>query len=163
MSENNTVNTQDTQPAGNETTTKTFTQDEVNAIVAERLSRDRAKFADYDALKEKAGKYDEMQEANKTELEKATEKANALEQELNSLKQANEIQNMRQKVSNETGIPVNLLTASTEDECKAQADAIKAYATPNNSYPKVPDGGEVGKPLNNSTRQQFADWFNQNT
>lgn len=161
MSEIKTVETQVQQNAGNEPQ-KTFTQDEVNAIVADRLSRDRAKYADYDALKEKAGKFDELQEANKTELQKATDKAAALEKELATLKQANEVQSIRQKVSNETGVPVNLLTANTEDDCKAQAEAIKAYAAPNKAYPNVKDGGEVGKALNNSTRQQFADWFNQN-
>lgn len=161
MDENKTVN-QETQNAGTETP-KTFTQDEVNAIVAERLSRDRAKFADYETLKEKAGKFDEMQEANKTELQKATEKAAALEKELADMKQAAEVQAMRQKISTETGVPANLLTATTEDECKAQAEAIKAFAAPNTNYPQVKDGGEVGKSLNNTTRNQFAEWFNNQT
>ena len=38
---------------------RTFTQDEVNAIVADRLTRERAKYADYDDLKGKAGRADE--------------------------------------------------------------------------------------------------------
>ena len=37
-----------------EETGKVFTQDEVNAIVKDRLTRAGAKYADYDALKEKA-------------------------------------------------------------------------------------------------------------
>lgn len=48
---------------------KTFTQEELDAIIAERLGRERQKYADYDSLKQKAGKYDEQQEANKTELQ----------------------------------------------------------------------------------------------
>ena len=61
--------------------------------------------------------------------------------------------------ANETGIPVHLLTGATEDECKAQAEAIKAYAQPS-GYPKVKDGGEMPKP-NGSTKQQFADFMGQ--
>lgn len=139
--------------------TKTFTQDEVNNIVAERLNRDRAKYADYESLKQKAEEFDKLQEANKTELQKATEKAEGLEKELAELKKANELQSIRQKISNETGVPVNLLTAETEDSIMEQAKAINAYATPN-GYPKVKDGGEINATLKPSTRNQFADWIN---
>ena len=48
---NETVN-QETQSVTTEQ--KTFTQEEVNSIIAERLGRDRQKYADYDSLKEKA-------------------------------------------------------------------------------------------------------------
>ena len=37
----------------NVATEKTFTQDEVNAFVGERLAREREKYADYEALKER--------------------------------------------------------------------------------------------------------------
>ena len=39
---------------------KTFTQEEVNQIVGDRLKRESAKYADYDALKTKAEKFDEV-------------------------------------------------------------------------------------------------------
>lgn len=41
---------------------RTFTQAELNAIVADRLARERAKYADYDKLKDKAGKADALQQ-----------------------------------------------------------------------------------------------------
>lgn len=154
MSDNATVTTQD---QNGESQDRTFTQDELNAIVGKRLAEEKSKFADYEDLKAKASKLDELEEANKSELQKATERANSLEAELNELKKANEVRAMREKVANETGIPTNLLTGSTEEECKAQAEAIKAYATPN-GYPKVKDGGEIPKP-NGSTKQQFADFM----
>lgn len=154
MSDNATVTTQD---QNGESQDRTFTQDELNAIVGKRLAEEKSKFADYEDLKAKASKLDELEEANKSELQKATERANSLEAELNELKKANEVRAMREKVANETGIPTNLLTGFTEEECKAQAEAIKAYATPN-GYPKVKDGGEIPKP-NGSTKQQFADFM----
>ena len=146
-----------TQETNGESQNRTFTQEELNAIVGKRLAEEKSKFADYEDLKAKASKFDEMEEANKSELQKATERANALESELKAMKSAEEIRLMREKVANETGIPLNLLNGSTEEECKAQAEAIKAYATPN-GYPKVKDGGEIPKP-NGSTKQQFADFM----
>ena len=59
---------QETNPAEPE---KIFTQAELNAIVADRLSRERGKYADYEALKTKAAQFDAAQEAGKTELQKA--------------------------------------------------------------------------------------------
>lgn len=139
---------------------KTFTQAEVDAIVGDRLKRDRQKYADYDAMKEKAEKYDQMEEANKSELQKAIERGDALQSELDSIKAANTIRDIRTKVAEETGVPASLLTAATEDECREQAKAILDYANPK-GYPSVRDGGEVTHTGKATTRQQFAEWANQ--
>ena len=138
-------------------TGKTFTQDEVNAIVTDRLTRDRAKYADYDTLKEKAEKYDQLEESNKSELQKAVERGDALQVELDKLKGENAVRDLRNRVAEETGVPVHLLTGSTEDECRDQAKAILAYANPS-GYPKVRDGGEVTNTGKMTTKQQFAEW-----
>lgn len=137
---------------------KTFTQDELNAIVSDRVKREREKHADYATLKEKADRLDQLEEASKSEIQKMTEKADRLQQELDQIKQAETIRAMRSKVSKETGIPDNLLTGSTEEECKEQAEAIKAFAKP--TYPTIRDAGEAGGNSGGSTAQQFAEWFN---
>lgn len=156
MSENATVTTQETN---GESQNRTFSQEEVNAIVGKRLAEEKGKYADYEDLKAKAAKFDEAEEANKSELQKVTERAAALEAEVKSMKQAEEVRSIRESVAKETGIPAHLLTGSTEEECKAQATAIADFAKPA-PYPAIKDGGElnnVGKP---STRQQFAEWTN---
>ena len=154
MSENNaTVPTQ-------EEITRTFSQDEVNAIVGKRLAEEKVKYADYEDLKAKAAKFDEVEEANKSELQKATERAATLEQELNSMKKAEEVRTIRETVAKETGIPAHLLTGTTEEECKAQAAAIADYAKPA-PYPAVKDAGEVNDVGKVTTRQQFAEWSNK--
>lgn len=143
--------------------TKTFTQSELDHIVGERLAREREKYQDYDALKEKAAKLDSLEESQKSELQKATERATAAEKELADLKKAAAVREMRDKVSQETGVPANLLTGETEEECTKIAEAIKAYATP--SYPSVEDHGEsrpAQKASESSTKRQFAAWLNQN-
>lgn len=95
-------------------------------------------------------------EANKGKLEQFE----TVQSELAELKQANAIRDMRAKISQETGIPVSLLTCDTEDACKAQAEAIKEFAKPS-AYPALYDGGEPGgRAPKTSTREQFAEWFN---
>lgn len=116
--------------------------------------------ADYDQLKEKAGKYDELQEASKTELQKATDKADRLQKELNDLKHDASVRTIRAKVAEEKGIPASLLTADTEEACTEQADAILAFANPS-GYPNVRDGGEVKASGKKTTAEVFADWFNK--
>lgn len=134
---------------------QTFTQDDVNRIVAKRV----AKYADYDELKQKAAKFDEQVEAGKSELQKATDKANSLQAELDALKKAESLRTMREEVANAKGVPARLLTGNTAEECEAQAADMIAWAQKSNSgYPKVPDGGDPvsSKPA----REQFAEWLN---
>lgn len=95
------------------------------------------------------------------DLEAAQANANKFEKELNALKASNALRDTREKVSKETGVPANLLTGTTEEECTAQANAIKEYARPS-AYPAVPDGGEAGGiPNGNAPRDDFAEWFNK--
>lgn len=145
-----------------ETEQKTFTQEELNAIVNDRLGRQKAKYADYDDLKAKAAKFDKLEEASKTELQKATEKATALQSELDAIKKQAELREIREKVAKETGVTANLLTADTEEACTEQAKAILEFAGSQKGYPTVKDGGETGGNINNSAKQQFAEWFNNN-
>ena len=140
-----------------ETESKTFTQDELNAIVSDRLKRANEKYADYEELKEKASKFDELEEANKSELEKAHERNKALEKELDDLKASNALRDVKEKVANETGVPVHLLTATTEEALMEQAKAISEYAKPQ-GYPSVKDAGEPHQVGKHSTRDQFAEW-----
>ncbi len=124
-----------------ETEVKTFTQDELNRIVQERVAKERASI---DELKAKASKFDEMEEANKTELQKATEKADALQKEFERLKKANELTAIRQKIAEETGVSASYLNGSTEEECRAIASNFVAFAEANKVpvAPTVKDGGE---------------------
>jgi len=68
------TSTETTETTGPEdqtaTTGKTFTQDEVNALMGRTRSEVKAQFADYDTLKERAGVADELERANMTETER---------------------------------------------------------------------------------------------
>ena len=157
--ENNATTPNGTTPE--EGAKSTFTQDEVNQIVKDRLSRETSKFADYEELKKKAALYDEQEENNKTELQKANDKAAALEKEVNSLKAEKEISVIRSKVASETGLPLHLITETTEESCREQAKAILEYAKPG-SYPNVKDNGETKVTGKQTTREQFKQWASEN-
>ena len=95
---------------------KTFTQDELNQIVADRLERERKKFDGFEDYKAKAARLDELEAASKTELQKATEKAEKLERELSTLKNAEKVRGVRSEVAKETGVPAELLTGESKEE-----------------------------------------------
>ena len=159
-----TVNQENTNGGtGAGTQERTVTQSELNAIVTDRLSREREQYADYAALKEKAEKYDAAQEADKTDLQKATEKVAALQAQVDAYTKADNLRSIREKVSQETGVPANLLYGEDEDSCKAQAQAILDYAKPVSGGTVIRDGGEPQVKPSGSTRDQFADWFNKAT
>jgi len=126
---------------------RTFTQAEMDAIIGDRLKRERAKYSDYDDLKAKATAYDAAEEANKSDLQKANEKAESLQAQLDALTKANQERELRERISSETGVPANLLRGGNEDDLRAQAEGIKGFATASKaSYPTVKDGGETSVP-----------------
>lgn len=143
---------------------RTFTQAELDDIVKNRLAKERAKYGDYETLQQKALKFDEMEEANKSELQKATERADSLQQQLDAINHANVIRDLHDKVAKDTGVPASLLTGDTEEACLEQAYGILAYKNDNQpvKYPSVKDGGEVANiPANNKTNGQlFGEWLN---
>lgn len=115
---------------------KTFTQAEVDAIIGDRLKREREKFADYSDLKTKAEEYDKQQAASKSELQKEQEKSAALQKEIEAMKKKSTIAEARAKVAKDTGVPIECLSGEDEDSCKAQAEAILKFAKPS-GYPGV--------------------------
>lgn len=149
----NAEHTEQTEP-------KTFTQEDVDRIVTKRVAR----YSDYEALKEKAAKYDEQIEAGKSDLQKATEKAEHLQKELDAIKKETELRNLRDEVSRATGVPAVLLTGESQEDCEAQAQAILTWAaqkTPN-GYPRIPDGGDPIGNAKKTTRELFKEWFDEN-
>lgn len=64
------------EPKGGE---ERFTQADIDRIVSDRLKRERSKLGDLDELRQKAARFDELEAANKSELEKANERIAAAE------------------------------------------------------------------------------------
>lgn len=141
------------------------TPEQINSLMSIHGNDINQTKGNFDALKEQLQTANEQLTALQAGADEAKETAQRLSEtqaELDALKGANAIRDIREKVSTETGVPISLLTADTEEGCTQQAEAIKAFAKPT-AYPKVTDGGEVGNISKKTTRQQFADWFNSNT
>lgn len=151
---NEEMNTQTEEQQEEQKTPETFTQEDVNRIIQKRV----AKYSDYEELKAKAAKLDEMEEANKSELQKAQERAGQLQAELDKLNKAEELRTIRNEVAEASGVPAGLLTGTTKEECEEQAEKILNFAKPD-GYPKVKDAGEVSGKLKKETRDQFAEWM----
>ncbi len=61
------------------------TQAALDAIIGERVARERGKFGDYDDLKAKAARLAEIEDANKSEAQKAADRITAAEAEVASV------------------------------------------------------------------------------
>ena len=140
MPEENTEQVESTQAAAE----KTFTQAEMDAIIGERLNRLKAKYADYDELKTKATAYDEAAEASKSELQKAVERGDKLQAELDKLNAEREHAAAVAKAAAEYGVDADLLSRMNGD-VDENARFLKEQMG-QKKYPSVPDKGEVGAP-----------------
>ena len=149
---------QTSQETQTQETEKTFTQAEVNSFLKREEEKIKAKYADYADLQAKASKLDELEEANKSALEKANEKAAKLQAELDGIKKAAELREMREKIATENNIPANLLTGTSEEECKAQVESIKGLLNANGIPTSVSDGGEPNHSGKVSNQTTFANW-----
>jgi ribosomal protein S24E len=101
--------------------TRTFTQDDVDRIVRDRLARERAGI---DELRAKASKYDELEQASKTEQEKALERAAKAEREAAEAR----TELLRHRVAASAGLPPEMaarLRGSTEEELTADAGELQ--------------------------------------
>ena len=106
---------------------KVFTQADLDAIVKDRLSRERKKFADYDKYKAAYEAQAAAEEANKSDLQKALDKIAELEAEKATREAADAHAALVKQVLADNEIDAKyapLLTASDEDGLKAQAQLI---------------------------------------
>jgi hypothetical protein len=130
---------------------RSFSQEEVDRIVGDRLARDRQKYADYDDLKAKAAKLDDLEAANKTELERAIARAEKAEQEGKALRESAHRQLIEAAIiAAATGakaikpehmpklIDTSKVTVGDDGQVTGAEDAVKAFLAANPEY--------VGKP-----------------
>ena len=110
---NNTAEAGEQQPGQEQS--QTFTQDDVNRIVQDRLQREREKYADYDELKTAAERAQEL-EAEKTTLAERVAEFETKEEQ----------QKLVNSVAEATGIPAAALKGDTKEELEAHAEVLKS-------------------------------------
>jgi hypothetical protein len=135
-----------------------FTQEQLNKLVAERVAKERERFADYDDLKAKASELDKLKDAQKSELEKATEKLAAAEAKAKALEEEAKAREWRLAARTERGLPESvdpLLTGATKEEIEAKADILAAQI-PKGAKPVVRmDTGAASEPAEGSGLKEF--------
>lgn len=102
-------------------------QQELNRIISERVTRERAKYADYEDLRGKAARLSEIEQANLTETEKATARITAAEAEVAKVP-AKVADALRDSLIALGIVPESrkvLLTASDPESLMAQVKAIQ--------------------------------------
>ncbi len=129
------------------------TKEELDKLIAAEL----AKFADYDELKDKAAKFDEAEQASKTELQRAQEAAQAAEKRA----QEAEARAFRAEVAEAKGVPASVLRGTTKEELEAHADEVLAAlkeAAASAALPKAPPPSANGAPINKPAGDS-GDWL----
>lgn len=115
-------------------------QEALDRIISQRLAREKSKYADYDDLKAKAKKFDEAEEATKSEIQRERDKREAAEKRAQELEAAQTRRDLAEKVSAEKRVPVQLLMrggGDTEESMEAYADEILAYRNGGDPKPGV--------------------------
>lgn len=116
------------------------TQEDFDNAVSERLKRKenavRDEYSDYEALKAKADKLDAVTKNGEIDIDAEMKRLGEFEKAA----EENKAKNLREKVAKDAGVPAELVFGTTEDEMKANADAIAKFAKPETA-PKVPNAG----------------------
>lgn len=163
------------EPGGNERDTppETQSQADIDRIVADRLSRDRAKreaeikdkYGDLDELQTRAARLQELEEADKTELQKAQDRADAAERKLLERAEADRLAEEASQRKQEldlaateivagTDVPATALRGTTREELLDHFEQLKSLIP---SRLVIPGQGDTpsNKP-SNSAANQFA-------
>lgn len=103
-------------------------QQELTAVLKDRLDRERAKFKDYNDIKAKAAKLDEIEQANLSELEKANGRITTAESDRDTAK----AEALRLRIAVTHGISLEdadlFLTGTDEETLTAQAKRLSDRA-----------------------------------
>lgn len=112
----------------------------LDEIIERRLTAERARYADYDELKAKAARFDEAEQAGKSELQKVQEKLEAAMAENGTLKS----RALAAEVAAAKKLPpaaAQFLGAGTREELEARADQLLALTSHEKQPPKLAGAG----------------------
>ena len=100
-------------------------------------------------LKVKAGRLDEIEEAQKSELQKALDRADAAEKRAADA----EIAHLRSSTAARYGVPEDLLTGSTADDLDAAAQKLLSFRGTPPATPPAEGQGKQGSPVTEGVKQ----------
>lgn len=132
-------------------------QEQLDKLISSRIARERSKYADYQDLQEKAKRFDELEEANKSELQKAQD---ALAAETKA-RTAAQVELLRIQVAGEKGLDAKTaayLQGSTREELEASADGLAALI---GAKPRVQPDPTQGREQYPGNTTHSGDWLRE--
>ncbi len=117
------------EPKENEPRSRAYTQAEIDEIVAKRVARVKKQYGDYEDMKKKAAKFDEIEAANKSELEKLADQNQKLAAQLAEREHAALIQAACIK----HGVPADCIDLVTGADEESIDKAAETRNSPRNS------------------------------
>lgn len=118
---------------------KTLTQDEANALIGNARKKERAKYANYEEYKAAFEELQQLKEKDKTEAQRALERAEAAEKELADIKAKEALAKAAAEIAERTGVPAEALRGGTPEEMEAHAEVLAPFFK-KESAPKVNTG-----------------------
>lgn len=145
------------------------TQEQLNAVIGERISRAEEKAAekykDYDDIKKQNADYASQISDLQEQLQAQSEKMEGHKAEVDDLTakvRAFESSSLKTRIALETGLPYKMadrLTGEDEKSIRQDAEMMVKLMGSNKTAPLgSPEPVEVGKM---STREQFKEWMDQ--
>ena len=119
------------------------TQEELDAVIKARLSREREKYADYEDLKKQLADFEAKETTYQNTINdlktRETELASQVESLNGDLTQTR-LQTAKQRIATEYGLPLDLaerLQGEDEEGFKADAERLASYFTPKQPTPPL--------------------------
>ena len=119
------------------------TQEELDAVIKARLSREREKYADYDDLKKQLADFEAKETTYQNTINDLKTRETDLTSQIESLNgdlTKTRLQTAKQRIATEYGLPIDFaerLQGDDEDGFKADAERLASYFTPKQPTPPM--------------------------
>lgn len=119
------------------------TQEELDRIIQERLSREKGKFVDYDEIKTRNAALEAELDDLKSTIEESSNAAKTHEQtiaDLNKQIAEKETVNLRTRIALQNGLPIDLadrLVGDDEESIKADAERLASFVSKKQTPPPL--------------------------
>lgn len=119
------------------------TQEELDAIIQSRLSREREKYADYEDLKKQLADFEAKETTYQNTINDLKTRETDLTSQIESLNgdlTKTKLQTAKQRIATEYGLPLDLadrLQGEDEESFKADAERLASYLAPKQPTPPM--------------------------
>ena len=138
------------------------TQEELDAVIKSRLSREREKYADYEDLKKQLADYEAKEATYQNTINELKTRETELASQVDSLNgdlTQTRLQTAKQRIATKYGLPLDLadrLQGDDEDSFKADAERLASYLAPKQPTPPMKSNEPVIPDSKDLTMKKFV-------